>query len=115
SRLLTSAEFDVEVVHVEGFPRRPGLPLARALGIAALAVPACIRVLRRRRPDIVLGAGGYVAGPMVAGAGLLHIPAALTEADAHLGVANRLAAPFAKRVFLAFPIEALEASKHKVV
>src|SRR5439155_2240164 len=38
SRLLTSGEFDVEVVHVEGFPRRPGLPLARALGIAALAV-----------------------------------------------------------------------------
>ena len=32
------------------------------------------------------------------------IPAALTEADAHLGLANRLAAPFAKRVFLAYAI-----------
>ena len=35
---------------------------------------------------------------------LRGIPAALTEADAHLGLANRLAAPFAKRLFLAYAI-----------
>jgi UDP-N-acetylglucosamine--N-acetylmuramyl-(pentapeptide) pyrophosphoryl-undecaprenol N-acetylglucosamine transferase len=33
-----------------------------------------------------------------------RIPAALTEADAHLGLANRLASPFARRVFLALPV-----------
>ncbi len=64
---------------------------------------------------MVLGAGGYVAGPMVLAAGLLGIPAALTEADAHLGLANRLAAPFARRIFLAFPIEGIEGSKYRVV
>jgi UDP-N-acetylglucosamine--N-acetylmuramyl-(pentapeptide) pyrophosphoryl-undecaprenol N-acetylglucosamine transferase len=63
----------------------------------------------------VLGAGGFVGGPMVLAAGLLRIPAALTEADAHLGLANRLAAPFAKRVFCAFPIEGLEGEKYQVV
>jgi UDP-N-acetylglucosamine--N-acetylmuramyl-(pentapeptide) pyrophosphoryl-undecaprenol N-acetylglucosamine transferase len=52
----------------------------------------------------VLGAGGYVAGPMVLAAHLRGIPCALTEADAHLGLANRLAAPLADRVFLAFPV-----------
>ena len=65
---------------------------------------ACSRILARRRPDVVLGAGGYVAGPMVLAARLRGIPAALTEADAHLGLANRLAAPFARRVFLAYAI-----------
>ena len=35
----------------------------------------------------------------------MRIPAALSEADAHLGLANRLALPFAKRVFLAYPLE----------
>jgi UDP-N-acetylglucosamine--N-acetylmuramyl-(pentapeptide) pyrophosphoryl-undecaprenol N-acetylglucosamine transferase len=89
---------------VSGLPRRPGLELARALGLAAAAPAACLRILRRRRPDVVLGAGGYVSGPMVLAAWMLRIPAALTEADAHLGLANRLAAPFAQRVFLALPV-----------
>ena len=98
-----------------GFPRRPGIALARALARAVAAPPACVRILRRRKPDVVLGGGGYVAGPMVLAAGVLRIPAALMEADAHLGLANRLARPFAKRVFLSFPIEGLEGEKYRVV
>ena len=66
---------------------------------------ACSRILSRRKPDVVLGGGGYVAGPMVLAARLRGIPTALTEADAHLGIANRLAAPFARRVFLAYAID----------
>ena len=52
----------------------------------------------------MFGGGGYVAGPMVYAAWRKRIPAALAEADAHLGLANRLAAPFARRVFLAYPV-----------
>jgi UDP-N-acetylglucosamine--N-acetylmuramyl-(pentapeptide) pyrophosphoryl-undecaprenol N-acetylglucosamine transferase len=112
---LASAGVDVELVRIEGFPRRPRVALGRAVGAAALAVPHYVRILRRRRPDVVLGAGGYVGGPAVLAAGALRIPAALTEADAHLGLANRLASPFARRVFLAFPIEGLEGDKYRVV
>jgi UDP-N-acetylglucosamine--N-acetylmuramyl-(pentapeptide) pyrophosphoryl-undecaprenol N-acetylglucosamine transferase len=101
SRHVREAGFELDVFRVEGFPRRPGPALARALGAAALAVPAAVGILRRRRPDVVLGGGGYVAGPIVLAAGALRIPAALTEADAHLGLANRLAGPFARRIFLA--------------
>ena len=115
SRQLAAAGVDVEIVRIEGFPRRPGIALARALGAAALAIPHYVRVLRRRRPDVVLGAGGYVGGPAVLAAGALRIPAALTEADAHLGLANRLARPFARRIFLAFPIEGLDGDKYRVV
>jgi UDP-N-acetylglucosamine--N-acetylmuramyl-(pentapeptide) pyrophosphoryl-undecaprenol N-acetylglucosamine transferase len=112
---LESAGFDVELVRVRGFPREFGLALARAVGTAALAVPDYVRIVRRQRPDVVLGAGGYVGGPAVLAAGLLRIPAALTEADAHLGLANRLANPFASRVFLSFPVEGVEGSKFQVV
>jgi UDP-N-acetylglucosamine--N-acetylmuramyl-(pentapeptide) pyrophosphoryl-undecaprenol N-acetylglucosamine transferase len=112
---LASAGVDVERVKIEGFPRRPGMALARALGTAALAVPHYVSIIRRRRPDVVLGAGGYVGGPAVLAAGMLRVPAALTEADAHLGLANRLASPFARRVFLAFPIEELNGAKYRVV
>jgi UDP-N-acetylglucosamine--N-acetylmuramyl-(pentapeptide) pyrophosphoryl-undecaprenol N-acetylglucosamine transferase len=89
---------------ISGLPRRPSLALARAAGQALTAPPACFKILGKRRPDVVLGAGGYVAGPMVLAARMRGIPCALTEADAHLGLANRLAAPLADRVFLALPV-----------
>jgi UDP-N-acetylglucosamine--N-acetylmuramyl-(pentapeptide) pyrophosphoryl-undecaprenol N-acetylglucosamine transferase len=115
SRLVRDAGYELDVFGVEGFPRELGVRLAKALGRAATAVPACIRILRRRRPQVVLGGGGYVAGPMVLAAGTLRIPAALSEADAHIGLANRLAAPFAKSVFLAYPIDGLGPPKYQVV
>jgi UDP-N-acetylglucosamine--N-acetylmuramyl-(pentapeptide) pyrophosphoryl-undecaprenol N-acetylglucosamine transferase len=83
--------------------------------LAGAAPRACRRILRERRPDVVLGGGGFVAGPMVFAASTLGIPAALTEADAHLGLANRLAAPFARRIFLAYPIETRYRGKVRVV
>jgi UDP-N-acetylglucosamine--N-acetylmuramyl-(pentapeptide) pyrophosphoryl-undecaprenol N-acetylglucosamine transferase len=52
---------------------------------------------------------------MVFAASTLGIPAALTEADAHLGLANRLAAPFARRLFLSYPIESRWRAKTRVV
>jgi UDP-N-acetylglucosamine--N-acetylmuramyl-(pentapeptide) pyrophosphoryl-undecaprenol N-acetylglucosamine transferase len=45
----------------------------------------------------------------------MRIPAAVAEADAHLGLANRWALPFAKRVFLAYPLEGRTGSKFRVV
>jgi UDP-N-acetylglucosamine--N-acetylmuramyl-(pentapeptide) pyrophosphoryl-undecaprenol N-acetylglucosamine transferase len=115
ARLVSEAGFDFDAFRVSGLPRRAGVALARALLLAGAAPAACARILRRRRPDVVLGGGGYVAGPMVLAAGLLRIPAALTEADAHLGLANRLAAPVADRIFLAFPIPGRNAGKYRVV
>jgi UDP-N-acetylglucosamine--N-acetylmuramyl-(pentapeptide) pyrophosphoryl-undecaprenol N-acetylglucosamine transferase len=81
---------------------------------AARAPRACARILDRRRPHVVLGGGGYVAGPMVFAAWRRKVPAAVTEADAHLGLANRLAAPFARRVFLAYAIDGRNGSKYRV-
>jgi UDP-N-acetylglucosamine--N-acetylmuramyl-(pentapeptide) pyrophosphoryl-undecaprenol N-acetylglucosamine transferase len=114
ARLVPEAGFELDTFHVSGLPRRPGPAQARALGKAMRAPKACKRILRAREPDVVLGGGGYVAGPMVYAASRLAIPAALMEADAHLGLANRLAAPFAERVFLTFPIEGRERPKYRV-
>jgi UDP-N-acetylglucosamine--N-acetylmuramyl-(pentapeptide) pyrophosphoryl-undecaprenol N-acetylglucosamine transferase len=115
SRLVPEAGFELDTFAVSGFPRRMGAGLLRALWQAIRAPFACGAILSRRRPDMVLGGGGYVAGPMVVAARLRGIPAALTEADAHLGLANRLAAPFARRVFLAYAIEGRDERKYRVV
>jgi UDP-N-acetylglucosamine--N-acetylmuramyl-(pentapeptide) pyrophosphoryl-undecaprenol N-acetylglucosamine transferase len=114
ARLVPERGYDFDAFAVSGFPRRPGLPLLRAIGRAAAAPVACMRIIERRKPDVVLGAGGYVAGPMVLAARLRGVPAALTEADAHLGLANRLALPFAQRMFLAYPVERMSSKMHVV-
>jgi UDP-N-acetylglucosamine--N-acetylmuramyl-(pentapeptide) pyrophosphoryl-undecaprenol N-acetylglucosamine transferase len=115
ARLVPERGYAFDAFRVAGFPRRPGLRLLRALWLAAAAPAACLRILARRRPDVVLGGGGYVAGPMLLAAWLRRIPAALTEADAELGLANRLAAPFVRRLFVAYPVEGARPGNVRVV
>ncbi len=114
AQLIPEAGYELDTFRISGLPRRPSPALARALLLAGRAPRACARILEVRRPDVVLGGGGYVAGPMVYAAARRKIPTALMEADAHLGLANRLAAPFARRVFLSFPIAGRKGSKYRV-
>jgi UDP-N-acetylglucosamine--N-acetylmuramyl-(pentapeptide) pyrophosphoryl-undecaprenol N-acetylglucosamine transferase len=105
AELVPAAGYEIDFIAVRGIDRRNPLRAARA-GIEALgAVGAARRVLRRRRADVVMGGGGFVAGPVGLAAALSRTPLVLTEADSHLGLANRLLARRARRVCLAFPIE----------
>lgn len=104
AELVPAAGFEIDFVKVRGIDRRNPLRAARA-GIEALgAVGAARAALRRRGADVVMGGGGFVAGPAGLAAVLTRTPLILTEADSHLGLANRLLAPRARRVCLAFPI-----------
>ncbi len=105
AELIPAAGYPFHRVRVRGLERRNPLRAALTLLLAAAATLRSMRLLRRIGADAVLGGGGYVAGPVGLAARLTRRPLALTEADSHLGVANRMLAPFAKRVFLAFPIE----------
>jgi len=114
AQLVPEAGYELDTFRISGLPRRPSLALARAVLLAGRAPRACGRILAARRPDVVLGGGGYVGGPMVYAASRRHIPSALMEADAYLGLANRLAAPFADRVFLSFPIDGRDGPRYRV-
>src|SRR3954451_8398824 len=69
---------------VRGLDRRNPLKAARAALKALGAVRTSLGLVREARPDAVLGAGGYVAGPVGLAAVLRRVPLVLAEADSHL-------------------------------
>jgi UDP-N-acetylglucosamine--N-acetylmuramyl-(pentapeptide) pyrophosphoryl-undecaprenol N-acetylglucosamine transferase len=112
AELVPAAGYEIDYVKVRGIDRRSPLRAARA-GIEALgAVAAARNALRARRADAVVGGGGFVAGPAGLAAVLTRTPLVLTEADSHLGLANRLLARQARRVCLAFPIADREGGRY---
>ncbi|HXS44845.1 MAG TPA: undecaprenyldiphospho-muramoylpentapeptide beta-N-acetylglucosaminyltransferase [Solirubrobacteraceae bacterium] len=112
--LVPAAGYELETIAVEGLSRTNPLRAARALGKAAAAIATAGRIVGRRSPDAVVGGGGYVAGPVGAAALGHRVPLVLTEADSHLGLTNRLLAPFARRVCLAFPIAGRDGARYRV-
>ena len=114
AELVPAAGYALDAIRVEGISRSNPLKAARAAAKAALALRDAGAILRRRRADAVLGGGGYVAGPVGLAAVLRRIPLVLTEADSHIGLSNRLLAPRARRVCLAFPIAGREGERYVV-
>jgi UDP-N-acetylglucosamine--N-acetylmuramyl-(pentapeptide) pyrophosphoryl-undecaprenol N-acetylglucosamine transferase len=115
AELVPAAGYALHRLRVRGLDRRHPGRAVLALLLAAGATLRAVRLLRRLRADAVLGGGGYVAGPVGLAARLVRVPLVLTEADSHLGVANRVLAPLAKRVFLAFPLEKRRRRRKKFV
>jgi UDP-N-acetylglucosamine--N-acetylmuramyl-(pentapeptide) pyrophosphoryl-undecaprenol N-acetylglucosamine transferase len=114
AELVPAAGYALRPIRVEGLSRTNPLRAARALLRAGAAVRAAHRILGELRPAAVLGGGGYVAGPVGLAALARGIPLVLTEADSHLGITNRLLAPRARRVCLAFPIEGRDGERYVV-
>ena len=114
AELVPAAGYPFHRVEVAGLDRRNPLRAARAGWLAARATGRARRLLRGLRPDVVVGGGGYVAGPVGLAAASLRVPLTLMEADSHLGVTNRLLAPLARRVFLSFPLDGREGGRYLV-
>jgi UDP-N-acetylglucosamine--N-acetylmuramyl-(pentapeptide) pyrophosphoryl-undecaprenol N-acetylglucosamine transferase len=112
--LLPARGYEVDLLSLSGIDRRNPLRAAAAATRAVRAVPAARRLLRRRRASVVMGGGGFVAGPAGLAAVSLRIPLVLTEADSHLGLANRLLARWARRVCLSFPLPGRDEPRYVV-
>ncbi len=106
--LVPAAGYELHTLRVMALPRGRPTRLPRAAAVDAGALVHATGLVGRLAPDAVLGAGGYVAGPVGLAAVLRRVALVLMEADSHLGVTNRVLAPFARRVCLAFPIEGRE-------
>jgi UDP-N-acetylglucosamine--N-acetylmuramyl-(pentapeptide) pyrophosphoryl-undecaprenol N-acetylglucosamine transferase len=112
--LVPAAGYELRTLRVEPLARARPVKAARAALIDARAVGSANRILRELRPAAAMGAGGYVAGPLGVAALRRRVPLVLTEADSNLGMTNRLLAPMARRVCLAFPIDGRDGDRYRV-
>jgi len=103
ARLVPAAGYPVEWIEVEGLR---GKGLARWLGAPLRllrAITQARRALRRRKPGVVLGLGGFVSGPGGIAAWLAGAPLVIHEQNAIAGLTNRCLARLAARVAEGFP------------
>ena len=112
--VVPAAGFPIELIQVKGLK---GKGLGQRLANLMLIPGALLRsilILRKWRPDVVIGVGGYASGPVVLAAWLLRIPTAVQEQNAVAGFTNRLLGRFVWAVFTAFPEAARHFPKRKV-
>jgi UDP-N-acetylglucosamine--N-acetylmuramyl-(pentapeptide) pyrophosphoryl-undecaprenol N-acetylglucosamine transferase len=92
ARVVPREGFDLDLIRVAGLKGKSRIE--RAIGFSLLPIAAfdTWRVIAKRRPDVVVGVGGFASGPVVAIAALFGYPTMLLEQNALPGLTNRLLA-----------------------
>jgi UDP-N-acetylglucosamine--N-acetylmuramyl-(pentapeptide) pyrophosphoryl-undecaprenol N-acetylglucosamine transferase len=103
TRVIPEAGLPLELVRPVPLPRKLSAELFSVPARLAKAVGEAKAILRRAGADVVVGFGGYVSLPAYLAALLLRIPVVLHEQNAMPGLANKIAARFAKVVAVSFP------------
>ncbi len=112
--VVPKAGFPIELIEVRGLKGKGLVDSLRNLLLLPVALWQSVQILRRWRPDVVVGVGGYASGPVVLAAWLLRIPTAVQEQNAAAGVTNRLLGRIVQAAFTAFPEAAHHFPRHKV-
>ena len=88
---------------VEGLKRRGWRRQILALAKLPLGLIRAATLIAGHRPDVVVGVGGYAAGPVVLAAWLMGVAVVLCEQNIVPGATNRIAARFARRIYVSLP------------
>lgn len=102
ARVVPREGFELDLIHVMGVKGKSYVERSIAMGLLPLSVIDAWRVIARRRPDVVVGVGGFVSGPVLALAAVFRYPTLLLEQNAVPGVTNRLLAPLVRAAAVNF-------------
>lgn len=97
-QLVPKEGFNLHTVPVSGLSRKNPLQAANALLLAAAGVQRARRIVREFRPDVAVGTGGYVSGPVILAAALSGVPTLIHEQNAFPGLTTRALSRFARVV-----------------
>ena len=102
ARVIPSTEFGLDLIRSAGLKGKSVAARLRGALLVPLGGVDAWRLISRRRPDVVIGVGGYSSGPVVAVAALRGIPTMVLEQNAVPGMTNRLLARVVRRAAVSY-------------
>ncbi len=102
ARVVPQHAYDFRTIWISGFHRMFRLSNFLFPIKVIVALMQSINLVRMIKPDVVIGTGGYVAGPVLYAASMLGVPTIIHESNSYPGVTTRLLSKRADRVFLTF-------------
>lgn len=113
--IVPGTGYPLELVTARWLDRKSVVELALTGMVTARGVLQALKIMRKFKPDVVIGTGGFVCVPVVFAGHLYGAKCYLHEQNAYPGVANRVLEKFVDKVFLGFPDAAAffkESKKH---
>jgi UDP-N-acetylglucosamine--N-acetylmuramyl-(pentapeptide) pyrophosphoryl-undecaprenol N-acetylglucosamine transferase len=102
TRLVPKAGFELSLIESSGLKNVGLAARVRGLWLLPKSFLAARRLIREFKPDVVIGAGGYVSGPVLLMAALMRVPTLVMESNALPGWTNRVLARFVDRAAVTF-------------
>lgn len=102
-RVLAARSFQATPLSCGGIKGKSPFALMRSLLQLPWALLRALVMVLRFRPDLVLGVGGYVTGPVLLAARMMGVKTCIHEQNSVPGLANRMSGRFVHRIFISFP------------
>ncbi|MDQ3804489.1 MAG: UDP-N-acetylglucosamine--N-acetylmuramyl-(pentapeptide) pyrophosphoryl-undecaprenol N-acetylglucosamine transferase, partial [Acidobacteriota bacterium] len=102
TRLVPQAGFELSLIESAGLVNMGLAARVRGLGVLPRSFVQARRLVREFRPRVVVGAGGYVSGPVLLTAALMRVPTLVMESNAVPGFTNRVLARFVDAAAVSF-------------
>lgn len=113
--LVPRAGYELKKIRVKGFQRHFSLDTLLSLKEMFLGTIDSFKIVRDEEPDLVIGTGGYVAGPVVLIASLLKIPTIIHEQNVKPGITNRILSKFVDKIAISYSASKKYFPKDKIV
>jgi len=113
--LVPQAGYPLRIIRVKGFNRKLSLDTFSSIKQMILGGIDSLAILKMEKPDLVIGTGGYVSGPVIFFASLLRIPTIIHEQNVIPGITNRILSRFVNKVAISFPESSKYLPKSKIV
>ncbi len=96
--LVPHSNYDIDMIKIHGFERKLSFRTVKTMLEIPIAVSASKKIIKKFKPDIVIGTGGYVSGPVLYAAAKLGIPTLVHESNAYAGITTRILAKYVDAV-----------------
>lgn len=102
TKLVPREGFELRLIRVRGFRRKLTLDTVKAVRDLFLGIMDARKIIKKEKPDLVIGTGGYVCGPVLYQAAKMGIPTLIHEQNAFPGVTNKILSRYVDKVAISF-------------